>query len=122
MNKLLKHTRRHDVTFCRNGCISITARVARTLDIKPGDSVNIAQHENEYLLYAVHADGSGFRRYARCYPTNKGGNNYRTYSVQLCRALMSALNITSDRVSYMVGKSVEINGTIYLPMITRLPL
>ena len=44
MIKLLQRTRRPDITFCRNGRISITARVVRLLSLQPGDSINIAFH------------------------------------------------------------------------------
>ena len=42
MIKLLERTRRPDITFSRNGRISITARVVRLLSLQPGDSINVA--------------------------------------------------------------------------------
>lgn len=120
MIKLLEHTRRPDITFCRNGIIRIAARVARILALRPGDVINIAVVNGEYLL---HATPNSFGRHeAQCYPSKKGGRNYCANSVRLCRALFDAVGVNADRVSYMVGESVERNGIIYVPIITLKPL
>ena len=39
IEKLLVHTRRPDITFCRNGIIRITATLARALSLLPGDII-----------------------------------------------------------------------------------
>lgn len=50
MIKLLEHTRRPDISFYRNGTIRIAARVSRMLSLSPGDVINIAVTEGEYLF------------------------------------------------------------------------
>lgn len=122
MVKLLEHTRRPDITFCRNGRILITARVARILSIRSGDTINIALSDGEHLLYAVHHDKAIGRHVARCYPTKKRSRNFCANSVELCRAVLSIAKVSTDRVSLMAGEPITRNDTVYLPIITRCPL
>ena len=122
MKKLLEHTRRPDITFRRNGQILITARVARILSLRPGDSINIACAAGEYLLYAVHRNSCTGRHIARCYRTNKSGNNFCANSVDLCRSILAIANVSTDRVSLMTGEAITSGDTVYLPLITRRPL
>ena len=122
MIKLLERTRRPDITVCRNGRISITARVARLLSLQPGDSINIAFHLDEcYLLAARHADAIG-RHIAQCHPTKKGSHNYCANSVLLARLLLDYCGIHAQRASFMVGKEETRNGEVYLPIIYKMPL
>lgn len=122
MKTLLEHTRRPDITFCRNGRISITARVARILSLAQGDSINIAYGGGELLLFALRHHESIGRHIARCFPTKKGSNNLSANSVQLCRSVLSLANVRSDRASFMVGEAFERNHTLYLPIIIKCPL
>ena len=53
MENIIERTRRKDITFYKSGRIDITARVARILNLKQGDSINISKDENgEFLLFA----------------------------------------------------------------------
>ena len=122
MYKLLEHTRRPDITFNRNGCISITARVARMLSLRPGDSINIAVSGGEYLLHAIHHSNDIGRHLARCFPSKRGGNDFRVQCVALCRSLFASVGITSNRAAFMVGEKMERAGVVYVPIITRHPL
>lgn len=122
MNKLLEHTRRPDITFCRNGRIFITARVARILSLHPGDTINIIHDKGEYLLFANRHDYLIGRHIARSYPTKKKSNNYCANSVALCKAILSAVNSTADKVSFMVGEHIIQDEKVYVPIITRHPI
>lgn len=123
MIKLLEHTRRPDISFSRKrGLIRITAKVARILALRPGDSINIAVSNGEYLLHAVHRVNNIGRHEAQCYPTKKGSDNYCTYSVRLCRALLDSVGVKVDKVAYMVGEAFVRGETTYIPIITQLPL
>lgn len=123
MIKLLEHTRRPDITFCRNGRILITARVARLLSLRPGDALNIVVSKGEYLLHAIHIQNSIGRHEAQCFPTKKGiSNNYSANSVRLCRALLNSVGVTADRASYMIGEAFERDGVMYVPIITLHPI
>lgn len=122
MYKLLEHTRRPDITFNRNGSISITARLARMLSLRTGDSINIVNHNGEFLLFSIHHDRQIGRFVAQCYPTKKRSFNFRASSVQLCRAILSAANISDNRASFMAGEPLVRNEIVYVPIITRLPL
>lgn len=123
MIKLLEHTRRPDISFYRNGTIRIAARVARILSLRPGDAVNIAVTDGEYLLYAVRYQNTNYRYEAQCYRSKRGGGeNYCANSVRLCRALFNSVGVKSARVSYMAGEAVDKNGVKYVPIITLHPL
>ena len=122
MIKLLQRTRRPDITFCRNGRISITARVVRLLSLQPGDSINIAFHLGGcYLLASRHENAIG-RHIAQCYPTKKGSRNYCANSVMLARLMLDNCKISQQRASFMVGKEEMRNGEVYLPIIYKMPL
>lgn len=122
MIKLLERTRRPDITFSRNGRISITARVVRLLSLKPGDSINVAFHLGEcYLIASRHNENAG-RHIAQCYPTKKGSRNYCANSVTLCRLILDNCKVKEQRASFMVGKEETRDGDIYLPIIYKMPL
>ena len=46
---LISVTRHGDITIHPTGRIDLTSHVARTLDIMPGDVVNIASHETDIV-------------------------------------------------------------------------
>lgn len=122
MYKLLEHTRRPDITFNRNGSISITARLARMLSLRPGDSINIAVSGGEYLLHAVHHDNDIGQYIARCFHSKRGGHDFRCQCVALCRSLFASVGITTNRAAFMVGQKIERAGIVYVPIITIRPL
>lgn len=123
MIKLLEHTRQPDISFSsKRGTIRIAARVARVLALRPGDSINIAIHDSEYLLYAIHLHNNIGRHAAKCYPTKRGSNNYCANSVRLCRSLFDCIGVTSDKAAFMVGDAFEKDNTTYIPIITLHPL
>lgn len=123
MIKLLEHIRRPDISFSRKrGTIRITAKVARVLALRPGDAINIAISNGEYLLYAIHFTDNIGRFEAQCYPTKKGSDNYCAYSVRLCRTLLDSVGIKADKVAYMIGESFVCGEITYVPIITLHPL
>ena len=122
MIKLLEHTRRPDVSFSRNGTIRITARVARVLSLRPGDALNIAVANGEYLLLAVHLATNIGRHEAQCYPSKRGGSNLCANSVRLCRSLLDSVGVTADKAAFMVGEAFVNGNTTYVPIITLHPL
>lgn len=122
MINLLEHTRRSDISFSRNGTIRITARVARVLSLCPGDTINIAVSNGEYLLHSTHLVNNLGRHEAQCYPTKKSSDNYCANSVRLCRALLDSVGVMADKAAFMVGESFERESITYVPIITLNPL
>ena len=89
MKHLLGNTRRHDITFCADGRIEISARVSKALGINPGDVIDIAVDDRgfEVYLYVKHKNPPG-RHKAQCYVTNsrtKRCHSLRAHSVEICR-------------------------------------
>lgn len=122
MIKLLQRTRRPDITFCRNGRISLTARVVRLLSLRPGDGINIVFHLDECYLTASRNAGAIGRHIASCHPTKKGSLNYCANSVLLARLMLERCNVRERRASFIVGKEEVIDGEVYLPIIYKMPL
>ena len=121
MTPLVDRTRRPDISFSTDGIIRITARVARILSIRPGDSVSVSLSNGEYLLHSIRPSPYG-RSEAACYPSKKGSRNLCAHSVRLCRAILDAAGVTHGRAAFFTGEPVSIAGLTYLPIITRNPI
>jgi hypothetical protein len=50
ITSIISSTRRPDISFYRNGCIEINARVARQLALSSGDVIDICRDGDEYFL------------------------------------------------------------------------
>ena len=125
MESLLGTVRRADIIFRANGRFDLTARVVRTLGIKPGDVIDVLRDEREYYLYVSrHFDSPSSARYeGQVFPSKKGvALHFRGSSRRLCTAMLSAANAV-NRVALPCGDViVEPNGRRLLPIIVRLNL
>jgi len=119
---ILGNTRRPDVSAFSNGRIDITARVSALLDLVPGDVIDICVNaDGEHLLYVRHKGSSLVGRHeAQLHATKPGkrSRNLRAYSVKLARSLLKASDCRGS-AHLPVGAPIDINGTIYLPIITH---
>ena len=88
MQAILQTTRRPDVSFFPSGKIDITARVARLLDMHPGDVIDIAIDGSEYLLFVRVRQASGSHE-AMVHTTKRRSHNFRCYSSRLCQFMIS---------------------------------
>ena len=123
MKHLLGNTRRHDITFCADGRIEISAHVTRALDIHPGDVIDIALDDlgREVYLYVKHRQPAG-RHKAQCYRTGKGRtcNSLRAHSVEICRQVLDLNGFSTTQARLPVGDLVEVSGIgKTLPLIIR---
>lgn len=108
--RVLGDTRRADIRFNACGRVDISARVARMLDLSPGDVIDVATCgvPTEYYLYvALRAEEAVGRHEAAVFPTNRSGKHSRTYSRRLCR-VMIGLAGTSGPVSFASGNVTEL--------------
>lgn len=133
MTSILPNSRRPDITFCPDGRIDITARIAKMLHLQQGDVIDVAVTPTEYLIYVrLTASQCVGRHEAQVYPTNRGkhqANNFRTYSKTICDAILREVSRAS--VSDCEKKTIRLaagspiifgpNGTA-IPLITRNPL
>lgn len=123
MDALLQNQRRPDISFSRRrGIISVSARVARALDLSPGDALVVTRTGAEYLLHAIRPQCLVGRFEAQCYPTKKGSRNFRAYCVRLCRAVLDEAGITADMAAFAVGHPLVHHGKTFLPIITLNPI
>lgn len=119
MKNLLTSTRRHDITFRRDGTINLSSRIVHLLGISPGDCINVALDNDEYLLYVQRrANECVGRHVGACRPAKQNGRYYRANSVTLCREMLRIAG-EQEIVCYPAGAPVFIGSTIYLPIITR---
>lgn len=117
---IIGNSRRPDITFYRDGRIDIAARVAKTISLHPGDVIDITIHSAEYLLYVSHRHHNTVGRHeGQCRPTQKGSNNFRTYSKRLCDFILRQSG--ADNIARLCcGEPLELNNqTIGIPIITK---
>lgn len=90
MRTILNTARRHDITFHSSGRIDIGARLARTLDLHPGDTIDIVT-DDPVLIYVRHrhATGSAGSYQAKVYPTKSRSHNYRCYCKTITSYMLS---------------------------------
>lgn len=123
MAGILGNTRRPDVTFYRNGRIDITSRVAKLLDLRNGDVVDIDRMCGEWRLFIRHRNDNIIGAHeARCYPSKKNSRNYRAYSKRLCDAILTEVG-AAKIVRLAAGECV--NFSFYskaIPLITCNPI
>lgn len=123
MPSLLKHSRRSDVVFNRNGKIYLSSSVVRTLGISPGDTISIAYYNGEYFLCSQPRSAVAGKFVARCYPANPGrSGHFRANSVRLCNTILEASG-QAEKASLPVGDAIiTTDGYKMLPIIVRLNL
>ena len=125
MTSILTNTRRPDISVNAAGRIDITARVARSLAMEPGDVIDIAAEGREYYLYVRHkASNLRGRHVGQCFPTSRigRGGSYRTWSVQLAAAIRSAAGTGELSLRLPCGEAVVINDKVYVPIIMKCAL
>jgi hypothetical protein len=115
---LTENNRRSDISFSPDGRIDISARVAKLLDIRQGDTLDIMCDKAEYYLYVRNRSPQFGRFEATCYRSNKKGRHFRAYSQRLCKAVLSACN-TATKLCIGVGEIRHISGQDYLTIITK---
>lgn len=122
MQNIIERTRRPDITFHKSGKIDITARVARILNLKQGDSINMAKDENGELFLFAQQNQIG-RHHAKVYKTCKS-LNFRANSKLLYWSFIYTydVEITAEKVSFFCGEPLTINNKTYLPIITKNPI
>ena len=124
MISLLRITRRPDVTFCQDGRIDITARIARMLSMEDGDVIDVGLEKGEYFIYVKLKASNAIGKHEACvHRTNKGklrSNNYRAYSKTLAQAIRCASKCEEGSARLAAGDCVEIDGIgKAVPLITR---
>lgn len=122
MNSIVTSTsRRPDVAFFRSGRIDISARVAKILDLKQGDAIDIAREDDEYFLYVAHRAPLFGKFRGQCIRTNKRGGHFRTYSRDLSRAVFAITKSDSlrQKENISVGETISKYGKDYLTLILR---
>lgn len=110
---VVETTRMGDITFHRNGRIDITAHVAQSLTLKPGDVVNIMEKDTcckEYYIYVARRKEQAMGRHAcTCHRVKDKGNYLRVFSKMLATFMLSICH-AEDKVALRVGKMEKLEG------------
>lgn len=110
MEKLLIG-RRHDITFKRNGEISLCKRLADELGVAFGDKVNFVQDGCEFLVCKAPWG-------ARLRKANKGGGYLRCNSKAVAEMVIPD---GEECVAFRTGDAVIRDGKTYVYILTRQP-
>lgn len=119
MTSILPNSRRPDLTVNISGRIDITARVARLLNLQPGDVIDVSVSGPEYYLYVRHLASEIVGRHeGKCFATRPTGRgSLRTWSVRLAKALRAASGSRELIVRFPCGDPVIIDNKIHIPII-----
>lgn len=115
MKSVLNNTRRYDISMFRNGRIDIVARIAKSLSLKDGDIIDIAQHNGEMYLYKKFnaSDVPGAFR-GLCHGT---GNFIRVWSKDFTDIFFEMYE--ADSLRFACGQPVDIDGYRCIPIIYK---
>lgn len=124
MTSLLPNSRRPDLTVNISGRIDITCRIARLLNLQPGDVIDVCKSGMEYYLYVRHLAANIVGRHeGQCFPTSRGGRgSFRTWSVRLAKAIRAASGCEDFILRLPCGAAEVINEKVYVPIIIRCAL
>lgn len=110
MKSILPNSRKHDISFHASGKIDISAHVARSLALAPGDVIDIAQESGERYLYVrLRAGEYAGRHEGTVWATANGKGTFRTWSRTLANAMLSAAGISGTLRCPCGAESVRTN-------------
>lgn len=119
-SKIILRSRRPDITFSRSGKISLTSRIVKSLQLRPGDAINITLDNGEFLLYAIHNPVG--KLIAQCWPSQKGSRHFCANSVALSRAILDHAGVSSSKAAFYAGYPFSFEDSTFIPIITKNPI
>lgn len=122
MKSILPNSRKHDISFHPSGKIDISAHIARSLSLAPGDVIDIVQESGEWYLYVKLRSGHYVGRHdGRVWATARGKGTFRTCSKAITNAVLTATG-TESRLRCPCGAEIERAGIKYITIIYRCSL
>lgn len=119
MNSILPNSRRHDIAFHTNGRIDISARIAHTLSLAPGDVIDIVEEKGEWYLCVKLRAGSYIGQHGgRVWPTSRGKGSFRVWSKPIVKAVLNAAH-TSSTLRCPCGSLITRDNKKYITIIYR---
>lgn len=119
MKSVLHNSRKHDISFHPSGKIDISARVARSLSLAPGDVIDIAHESGELYLCVRLRSGSYVGRHeGRVWATAHGKGTFRTWSKAMTTAVLNAAGV-SAALRCPCGMEFERDNKKYITIIYR---
>lgn len=122
MKSILPNSRKHDISFHPSGKIDISANIARSLSLAPGDVIDIVGESGELYLYVKLRAGNYVGRHnGTVWATAHGKGTFRTWSKAIATAVLSLAG-AFDPLRCPCGMVVERNGKKYITIIFRCSL
>ncbi len=122
MKSILPNSRRHDISFHASGKIDISAHIARSLSLAPGDVIDIARENGEWHIYVKLRSGNYAGRHdGRVWATARGRGTFRTWSKALTNAVLTAAGVDT-LLRCPCGMEIERNNIKYITIIYRCSL
>ena len=106
-----------DIKFMTSGKISIMRRAYNALGIKPGDAINLTEIKGEIYMYVAQPNaGTHFK--GRTYQSSHNCMHLYVQWKEMAQYIINK-DGRAPEAHYRAGEPVKINGTKYLPIITR---
>lgn len=116
MESLIKQYRKPDIKFFRDGRIYITARIAKEMDLKTGDAIDIIYGKGRYYL-CISRRNAPMGYVARCYRPRKSSRFMRCNSTEITSGILRAAG-ARDKAYLLAGRAELIPeiGQFALPL------
>lgn len=123
MKSILPNSRKHDISFHASGKIDISAHVARSLSLAPGDVIDIVCGPGElYLCVKLRAGNYASRHDGRVWATAHGKKGtFRTWSKAMTTAVLRRAG-ASGLLRCPCGMEFERNNVKYITILYRCSL
>lgn len=122
MKSILPKSRKHDISFHPSGKIDISAHIARSLSLAPGDVIDIVCESGELYLYVKLRAGNYIGRHVgRVWATARGKGTFRTWSKALSNAVLRGAG-ASGLLNCPCGLEFERDNKKYITIIYRCSL
>lgn len=124
MKSILPNSRKHDISFHSSGKIDISAHIARSLSLAPGDVIDIVCESGELYLYVkLRAANYAGRHDGRVWATahGKGNGTFRTWSKAMTTAVLKFAG-ASGLLRCPCGMQFERDNKKYITIIYRCSL
>lgn len=123
MKSILPNSRKHDISFHPSGKIDISAHIARSLSLTPGDVIDIVCESGELYLYVkLRAGNYAGRQFdGRVWATAHGKGTFRTWSKAMTTAVLRGAG-ASGLLRCPCGMEFERDNKKYITIIYRCSL
>lgn len=109
MQSVIVKSRKPDLTFHITGRINISARIARELQLKSGDLIDIMEDDDQHeaYIYVRHRAPNVGRHEGMVFPSHKGSYHFIASSKALCEYILRKCE-QQKKAAVACGLSVQL--------------